>query len=373
MDPRVSEAMAKYTSVHFGNPHANHAFGWQAQRAIELATQRISDAVRCDPDEIVFTSGATEANNLAILGLAARKEQTRNRILFSAIEHKCVLESARVATERFRVQVEVIPVDADGLVSMDYLERSLSDDVLLVSVNAVNNEIGTVQPLKPITELCQRFGAVVHTDAAHALTTRSVDVNEWGVDLLSLSSHKVYGPMGIGALYIRRDIQDRLEPLIYGGGQQRGLRSGTVPVPLCVGFGTAVALAVGANSGAERERIGSLRDSFVARLLKAIPNSELNGPAPNSRHCGNANIRFCGHDGHDLLDRLAPAIAASTGSACMSGAQEPSHVLRAIGLSDENANSSIRFGFGRFTTEEEITTAARAIIAVVLEEQTVAS
>lgn len=355
IDPRVSEAMSPFFFCHPGNPHASdHSYGWEANAAVEKAAQRVADAISADADEIIFTSGATEANNLAILGLAARASLGRRRILVSAIEHKCVLAAAFATAKRFGCTMETVPVDSNGTLRLDVLKDRLKNDVLLVSVMAVNNEIGTIQPLAAVAALSHEVGALVHTDAVQALTTMNMDVRDLDVDMLSISSHKLYGPKGIGALYIRRNVQKCVEPIIYGGGQQNGLRSGTLPVPLCVGLGEATALVASEEANEERLRIRSLRDNFIERLLLLSPNIRINGVSGDLRHLGNANLCFGGINAHNLLGALQPSIAASTGSACTSGMPEPSHVLRAIGLSIDDANSSIRFSIGRFTSNDDI-------------------
>lgn len=354
--------MAPYFSQHFANPHAaDHSEGWLAHAAVEEAASKLASAIGADSDEIVFTSGATEANNLAILGLARRAPESRRRILVSAVEHKCVLSSARAATA-MGLTVELLPVDSQGLVDTDNLKRRLSDDVLLVSVMAVNNEVGTIQDIARISTLARGVGALVHTDAVQAMAAAPIDVNSWDVDTLSLSAHKIYGPKGIGALYIRRDVQSRVEPLIYGGGQQNGIRSGTLPVPLCVGFSQAASLMVDSGAQAERVRLTVLRDKFVDSLRARDGRIELNGPVGSARHPGNANVRFTGLDARDLIAALQPRVAASTGSACSTGIPEPSHVLRAIGLSGSEAESSVRFSLGRFTSDSDVSQAVDLVV-----------
>jgi cysteine desulfurase len=355
-DPRVVEAMQPYWSAAFGNPHsADHAFGWTADAAVETARGHVAALIGADPDEIVFTSGATEANNLAVLGIARASTPTRRRIVVTSIEHKCVLAAARAAAyEGF--EVISVPVDAHGIVDPSAVEAVLDDRVALVSVMAVNNEIGTVQPLHDIAGLCSAVGAVFHTDAAQALNVLAIDVSTLGADLMSLSAHKAYGPKGIGALYVRRGLQVRPNPIIHGGGQEGGLRAGTLPTPLCVGFGQACLILADERED-DAERIRFLRDRFLTALLKAVPYLRVNGDQP-LRHPGNLNLVFPSIEASLMLQNLHPHVAASTGSACTSGQPEPSHVLRAIGLSPEDANASIRFSIGRFTTEDDIDTAA---------------
>ncbi|GIK52595.1 MAG: cysteine desulfurase IscS [Planctomycetota bacterium] len=364
VDLRVIEAMTPYWHECPGNPHAtDHAFGWTAAKAVEQACEQVASAIAADPDEIVFTSGATEANNLAILGVAARAPRGRRRIIVSAIEHKSVIAAAHAAAKLNDCKVNVVAVDKEGNVQPDALRQCLADDVLLVSVMAVNNEIGSIQPIADLAEITHSFGALFHTDATQALTAGSFDVQRVDADFASLSAHKLYGPKGIGALYIRRDLHRHVEPQVHGGGQQHGLRAGTLPVPLCVGFGAAIGLL--RNADEERQRVRELRDEFVRQLREALPALALNGPRVISRHPGNANLLFPRLDADVLLASLQPHVAASTGSACTSGTIEPSHVLRAIGLTDDEASSSIRFSIGRYTTLDEITHAAVKIAQAV--------
>ncbi len=357
-DPRVLAAMEPYWRDSFGNPHSSdHVMGWDAEGAVIDAAASIAALIGADASEIVFTSGATEANNLAILGLARRAPRGRRRILASAIEHKSVLAAARALEEREGFTVELIPVDHDGLVRSDELREQLSDDVLLVSMMAVNNEIGTVQNISDIAELSRAHNTLLHCDAAQAPCGMDVcDLADFA-DLLSLSGHKIYGPKGIGALYVRHGLEHCLEPMIYGGEQQGGLRSGTVPVPLCVGMGCAAELITGEAGTEERQRIAQLRDTFI----NGLPNVILNGPNGTTRHPGNVNVQFPGTNAQDLLASMQPMLAASTGSACASGIPEPSHVLRAIGLSTEEADSSVRFSFGRFSSTVDVGIIAAAL------------
>lgn len=341
-----------------GNPHSSdHSVGWRAAQAVEQAAARVADLIGAtDPEEIVFTSGATEANNLSLLGLGRHEAgQSRKRVLVSAIEHKCVLAAARALERMHGYTVEQIPVTDKGFADLASLQSMIDDDVLLVSVMAVNNEIGTVQDLQAVSQIARKWGALLHCDAAQA--PMAVDLKSLGklVDMLSLSAHKMYGPKGIGACYLAAHVQDRIEPLFYGGGQQSGLRAGTVPVPLCVGLGAASEYF---NSPEMEERRAALRlqrDVFKQRLLDLPWPIVVNGAWGDSRHPGNLNVQFTGFDGHEILGALQPRLAASTGSACASGLPEPSHVLRAIGLSAEEAESSIRFSLGFDTTDEEIT------------------
>ena len=363
VDPRVSGKMAPYWNELFGNPHSSdHVVGWRSAEAVRDAASSVGGLIGADPDEVIFTSGATEANNLALLGLARRAPPERRRILVSAIEHKCVLAAARYLEEREGFTVETIPVNGEGFVDLEALAAMADETVLVASVMAVNNEVGTIQELPRIATLLRGHDVLFHCDAAQAPCAMDVGDLALHADLISLSGHKAYGPQGIGALYVRRDIQERVEPIIYGGGQQGGLRSGTVPVPLCVGMAAAAEIVGSAEGVGERARIGRQRDSFVEAVKGSRYTVAVNGPMGYLRHPGNANLRFDGLAAQDILGALQPRVAASTGAACTSGIPEPSHVLRALGLSAEQADSSIRLSFGRFTTDAEIERAAHLIV-----------
>ena len=364
VDPRVVTDMEPYWRGSFGNPHSSdHAVGWRAAAAVEQAQEAVASLIGADSDEIIFTSGATEANNLALFGPARRALPGRRRVLVSAIEHKCVLAAARALEQREEFIVETIPVDREGFVDLDALAETLDHDVLLASVMAVNNEMGVIQDLPRIASMLAQYGVMFHCDAAQAPCAMNVSELAHHADLVSLSAHKMYGPPGIGALYIRRELQQQVEPIIYGGGQQNGLRSGTVPVPLCVGMATAANLAGSAEAAEERKHIREQTNTFVAALLGSGFSVELNGPTGKRRHPGNANLRFDGLTAQDVLATLQPGVAAATGAACSSGLPEPSHVLRAMGLSVEEAEASVRFSFGRFTTEDETGEVADRVMA----------
>ncbi len=355
--------MAKHLGESFGNPHSvDHILGWRAARAVDDSAAQMGELIGADADEIVFTSGATEANNLALLGLGRRSVGSkRKRVLLSAIEHKSVLAVCRILKDQLGFIVDSIPVNAAGIIDMTALREKLRDDVLVVSIMAVNNEIGTIQDIVALSNTIRGNGALFHCDAAQAPTAMDLrSVSEF-VDLLSLSGHKMYGPQGIGALFIRRELQDRIEPLVYGGGQQRNLRSGTVPVALCVGMGTAAALLDAESAEVERVALRCRRDMFVSKLMNLPWSVLLNGPGSTQRHPGNANLRFIGFDAHDVLSTIQPRLAASTGSACTSGIPEPSYVLRAIGLSSSEAEACIRFSIGRSTTDDELNEAVSLI------------
>ncbi len=367
IDPRVKAKMDPFWSADFGNPHSNHhTVGWRAAEAVRQSQASVARLIGADVDEVIFTSGATEANNLALLGLARRAPATRRRILVSSIEHKCVLAAARILVEQAGFIVDTIPVDHEGAVDLDWLETHLDNSVLVVSIMAVNNEIGTIQNISTIFSLLEEHGVLLHCDAAQAPCATDVSCLAHCADLISMSGHKIYGPQGIGALYIRRDVQDMIEPLLYGGGQQNGLRAGTIPLPLCVGLGAAADIAGSAEQKTERARVGALRDCFVRQLTEELVRAALIGPTGKNRHPGNANLLFHGYNAEDLLSQLQPHLAASTGAACSSGIPESSHVLRAVGLSGVQADGAIRFSFGRFSTEEEINKAVQLTTALLL-------
>ena len=359
VDPRVFEAMRPYFSEMFGNPHsADHVYGREVEEAVEKAREQVAALIGAEAREIVFTSGATESNNLAIKGAARFLKDRRSHLVTVATEHKCVLESvADLGHEG--ITSTVLPVKPDGLLDLDVLKQALTDNTALLSVMAVNNEIGVIQPLAEIGAICHERGVLFHTDAAQGAGKIPLDVAAMNIDLMSISGHKIYGPKGIGALYVRHRPRVRLEPLFSGGGQERGLRSGTLPAPLCIGMGAACAITK------EEMANEATRIDFQARRLSwalgvSLP-VQLNGH-PNQRIPGNLNYRFDGIDAGDLLEAVAADVAASTGSACTSAEVEPSYVLRALGLSDAQAASSIRFGLGRFTTEAEVDRAASALI-----------
>ncbi len=361
-DPRVVEAMIPYFTDNFGNAHSrNHAFGWTAEEAIETARLEIADLIHADPKEIIFTSGATESNNLAIIGLAEFYGDKKNHIITCQTEHKCVLETCRYL-EAKGFTVTYLPVNANGLIDLDALKNAITDKTLLVSIMAVNNEIGVIQPLKEIGALCRKNGVFFHTDAAQAVGKISLDVNELNIDLLSISGHKIYGPKGIGALYVRKKPRVRLKSLIHGGGQERGMRSGTLPTPLCVGLGKACKFAQ-TEMVAENERITHLSQKMYKALTQKLPEIYLNGDAVK-RIPGNLNISFAYVEGEGLMMAIK-GLAVSSGSACTSASLEASYVLRALGVSEELAHTSLRIGIGRFTTDDDVNKAVDDIITAV--------
>ena len=354
VDPRVLDAMLPWFTERFGNPHStSHELGRESAEAVEEARGKIADLVNADPREIIITSGATESNNLAIKG-AARFERAhrnkRDKIVSVVTEHKCVIESVK-AMEAEGFETVFLPVDENGLVDHAALDAAVDDRTVLVSVMAANNEIGVLQPVAEIGALARERGALFHTDAAQAVGKTPVDVEAMTIDLLSISGHKMYGPKGIGVLYVRRRPRARLEPLFSGGGQERTIRSGTLPTPLVVGLGEAAAIAE-REMGDEAMRLGALRDHLWQGIQQRIPDVALNGD-PHARLPANLNIAFDGIKALDLIEAM-PDLAVSTGSACTSAVVEPSYVLRALGIDDERAGSSIRIGLGRFTTEAEV-------------------
>jgi cysteine desulfurase len=363
VDPRVLAAMRPWWEENFANPHSvEHAMGRAAEEAVEAARAEIAELIGAEPREIVLTSGATESNNLAIKGaarFAASQGGERRRIVTLATEHKCVLESIRdLAAEGF--EPVVLPVRPDGLADLDVLRAAVDDRTLLISVMAVNNEIGVIQDLAAIGAIAREAGALFHTDAAQAAGRIPLDVEEIRADLLSLSGHKIYGPKGIGALYVRRRPRVRLAPLFSGGGQERGFRSGTLPAPLAVGLGEAARIA--ATEGMlDAGRIAGQRDLFLDALEKAVPGLRVNG-SREQRVSGNLNITFPGPVDAQALMRAAPEVCVSTGSACSSAEVESSYVLRALGIPEAEARATLRIGIGRFTSPADAEQAA-AILA----------
>lgn len=359
VDPRVLAAMRPWWEENFGNPGSvEHAMGRAAEEAVEEARGHVAALIGADAREIVLTSGATEANNLAIKGaarFAAAQGSGRRRIVTVATEHKCVLESVKALAEEGFEPV-MLPVDGNGLLDLDALRAAVDERTLLVSVMAVNNEIGVIQDLAAIGAIAKEAGALFHTDAAQAAGRIPLDVEEIRADLMSLSGHKIYGPKGIGALYVRRRPRVRLAPLFSGGGQERGLRSGTLPAPLVVGFGEACRIAA-AEGMLDSGRIAGQRDRFLAALSAAVPGVEMNA-AGAPRVAGNLNIAFPGGVSAQDIMAAAPAVCVSTGSACSSAEVEPSYVLKAIGLDEARARATLRIGIGRFTSPADVDQAA---------------
>jgi cysteine desulfurase len=352
VDPRVVQVMLPYFTESFGNAASRtHAFGWTAEEAVERARDEIANTIEADGKEIVWTSGATEANNLAIKGVAEYNAEQGNHIITLVTEHKAVLDTCKYL-ERHGCTVTYLPVDANGLVTVEQIEAAITDKTVLVSVMFANNETGVIQPVAAIGALCRRKKVLFHTDATQAFGKVPIDVEAMSIDLMSLSAHKIYGPKGIGALYVRRrKPRVRLAPQIHGGGHERGNRSGTLNVPGIVGFGEAARLAR-EDMPEESKRIAGLRDYMRDRIMKEIEHTHLNG-TPEHVLPGHLNISFSYIEGESLLMALKD-VALSSGSACTSASLEPSYVLRAMGLDDELAHSSLRMTIGRFTTKEQL-------------------
>jgi len=364
VDPRVVAAMAPYWSDDFGNPSsAGHVFGWRAEEAVAIARERLARAIGAsDPSEIIFTSGTTESDNLALIGLARAQRGGRDHLIVSAIEHPAVLDACRfLAREGFALTL--LPVDGAGLVDPAAVEAAITERTFAVSVMAAHGEVGTLQPIEEIGRICRAREVFFHTDAAQAVGKIPVDVQRWGVDLLSMCAHKLYGPKGVGALYVRkRRPRIALQPLVHGGGQERGVRSGTLPVPLIVGFARAVELCL-EDLEAETARTTALREALWQRLSGALEGVACNGSREH-RLPGNLNVSFAGVNAEQLLVALSD-VALSTGSACASGSGEPSHVLAALGRSEAVARSSLRFGIGRSNDAEQIEWVAGRLVEAV--------
>ena len=363
LDPRVLEAMMPYLTGIFGNAASrNHSFGWEAEQAVEKAREQIAKLIGATAKEIIFTSGATESNNLAIKGIAEMYRERGNHIITEVTEHKAVLDTCK-KLEKQGFRVTYLPVKGDGLVDLDELERAMDDQTILVSIMYANNEIGVIQPVKEIGELCHKKGVIFHTDAVQAVGKIPVNVQADNIDVLSLSGHKVYGPKGVGALYVRRrNPRVQISEQQNGGGHERGMRSGTLNVPGIVGLGAACEIA-GNEMEAEAARERELRDYMRHKLESALDYTQVNG---NMDHHlpGNLNMSFVYVEGESLLMGIND-IAVSSGSACTSATLEPSYVLKSLGLGDDVAHSSIRFGLGRFNTKEEVDYVADKLIDVV--------
>ncbi|HEY1722118.1 MAG TPA: IscS subfamily cysteine desulfurase [Magnetospirillaceae bacterium] len=350
-DPRVLEVMIPWFTEKFGNPHSrNHTYGWEAEDAVETAREQVAAIIGADAKEIVFTSGATESNNLAIKGVARFNKDRKDHIITVNTEHKCVLDTCR-HLEQEGFKVTYLPVQANGLIDLKQLEAAITDRTSIVSVMAANNEIGVIQPVAEIGAICRAKGVYFHTDCAQAVGKMALDVNAMNIDLMSISGHKIYGPKGIGALYVRRRPRVRLEASIHGGGQERGMRSGTLPTPLVVGIGEACRIAK-AEMDDESARLIKLRDKMWTGLQKKLPEVYLNGDLEH-RLPGNLNVSFAFVEGEGLMMGVKD-IAVSSGSACTSASLEPSYVLRALGVDAEMAHTSLRLGLGRFTTEADV-------------------
>ncbi len=350
MDPRVLEAMIPYFTEKFGNPHSrSHAFGWEAEGAVEIAREQVAALIGANPKEIVFTSGATESNNIALKGVAEFHKDKKNHIVTVVTEHKCVLDSCRHLQQQ-GFDVTYLPVQKNGLVDLDQLREAITEKTAIVSVMAVNNEIGVIQPLAEIGKICREKGAYFHTDAAQAFGKIPLDVEAMNIDLMSISGHKIYGPKGIGALFVRRRPRVRLTALINGGGQERGMRSGTLSPALVAGLGEASRIAK-LEMGKDAEHVAHIFNRFMSSIGQ-LPEVHLNGDV-EARWKGNINLSFSYIEGESMIMAIKD-LAVSSGSACTSASLEPSYVLRALGLSEEMAHTSIRFGVGRFTTDAEV-------------------
>jgi cysteine desulfurase len=352
VDPRVFEAMRPYFTELFGNAASrNHPFGWEAEEAVENARKQVADLIGATPKEIIFTSGATESDNLAIKGVAEMYKERGDHIITAVTEHKAVLDACK-RMEKQGYRVTYLPVDKEGLIDLDELRNTITDKTILISIMLANNEIGVIQPIAEIGKIARERGIIMHTDAVQGVGKIPFNVNEFNVDLVSISAHKMYGPKGVGALYVRRkNPRVQLSPIIDGGGHERGMRSGTLNVPGIVGFGKAAQIAR-EEMAEETERIRALRDRLRDGIMSRIPDVYINGD-PVKRLPGNLNVSFAYVEGESLLMGIKD-IAVSSGSACTSASLEPSYVLKALGVGEELAHSSIRFGIGRFNTEEEV-------------------
>jgi cysteine desulfurase len=359
VDPRVLDAMLPYFKEDFGNAASrSHVFGWRADEAVEKARDQIGGLIGASGKEIVFTSGATESDNLAIKGAAEFYREKGNHLVTLKTEHKAVLDTMK-RLERAGFEVTYLGVKKDGLVDLAELEAALTPKTILLSVMLANNEIGVVQPLVEIGALCRKKGVLFHTDAVQGVGKIPFDVNQMNVDLASLTAHKIYGPKGVGALYVRRKPRIRLTAQMDGGGHERGMRSGTLNVPLIVGFGKAAEICQ-AEMESEGKRVGALRDRLEAKLMRSLELTEINGSIAH-RLPGNLNISFAYVEGEAMMMAIKD-VAVSSGSACTSASLEPSYVLRALGVEEELAHSSIRFGLGRFTTEAEVDYVADLVV-----------
>ena len=344
--------MEPYMKQWFGNPHSEHVFGWKSAEAVDGARKLIASLIDAESSEILFTSGGTEANNLAIQGVVLGCHEARTKhIITTSIEHKCVLNTA-FAMKKYGCSVDIVPVEKNGIVDVASIESALAEDTLMISVMLVNNEIGTIQPIKKVGEICNEKGITFHVDATQAIGKIPINTKEMNIDLLSISGHKIYGPKGIGALYMSHHCPARIEPIIFGGAQQNNLRAGTVPTFLCVGLGEACRIAQEEMEKDNAHNL-SLRDILIKKLLIQFPDLVVNGDLQH-RISGNLNIQLPGVDSDALVTSLQDKVAFSTGAACNAGIVEPSYVLTALGLGIDEINSSIRLGFGRFTSHEDV-------------------
>ncbi|GJL68916.1 MAG: cysteine desulfurase IscS [Nitrospirales bacterium] len=351
-DPRVLETMLPYFTEKFGNAASrNHSFGWEAEEAVEVARKQIAHLIHADAKELIFTSGATESDNLALQGVVEMYREKGNHIITGSTEHRAVIDTAKYL-EKKGVKVTFLPVDKAGMVSPDDVRNAITDQTILISIMMANNEIGTINPVAAIGKVAKEKGVLFHCDATQGVGKIPVNVQEMGIDLMSFTAHKIYGPKGVGALYVRRKApRVRLEAMMYGGGHERGMRSGTLPVPLIIGFGKACELCEQEMSS-ESVRMAKMRDRLQEGIMSKMDEVYLNGH-PTERLPNNLNISFAYVEGEALLMGVKE-IALSSGSACTSATLEPSYVLRALGVGSDLAHSSIRFGLGRFNTDEEV-------------------
>ena len=363
MDPRVLEAMLPYFIEKFGNAASrNHQFGWEAEEAVENARKQIAKLIHCDAKEVVFTSGATESDNLALKGVVEMYKEKGDHIITCTTEHRAILDTCKVLEKR-GIKVTYLPVEKNGRVNPDEVRKAITDKTILISIMLANNEIGTIHPIAEIGKIAKEKGILLHCDATQGVGKIPVDVEALKVDLMSFTSHKIYGPKGVGALYVRKKgPRVRLVPQIDGGGHERGMRSGTLPVPLIIGFGKACELCE-QEMPVESKRIAAMRDRLQAQIMKDLDESYLNGH-PTERLPHNLNISFAYVEGEALLMGVKE-IALSSGSACTSATLEPSYVLRALGVGSDLAHSSIRFGLGRFTTDEEVDYTGKRMVEAV--------
>ncbi len=363
VDPEVFKIMAPFFTEVFGNAASrNHEYGWTAESAVEYARKQVGELIHASEKEIIFTSGATESNNLALQGVADMYAEKGNHIITTAIEHKAILDTCH-ALEKKGFKIDYAPIDETGRVKMDELAKMITDKTILVSIMFANNELGTINPIAEIGKLCKERGVLFHTDAVQAVGKVPVDVNTMGIDLLSMTAHKIYGPKGVGALYVRRkNPRVRLSAIQHGGGHEKGMRSGTLNVPGIVGFGKACEMSARLMP-VEMPRIKALRDKLWNTIRAELDEVYLNGH-PTERLNNNLNVSFAYCEGESLMMGMKE-LAVSSGSACTSASLEPSYVLKAIGVGDDLAHTSIRFSLGRFTTEEEIDFAAKKVIATV--------
>ena len=359
VDPRVLKKMMPYFGEIYGNPHSrNHSFGWEAEEGVEVAREHVARIINANPKEIIFTSGATESNNLALKGVSEFYGDKKNHIITCVTEHKCVLESCRhLAGKGFNITY--LPVQSDGLINLDELKKAITDKTLVVSIMGVHNEIGVIQPLEEIGKICRANDIFFHTDCAQAIGKINLDVDKMNIDLMSISGHKIYAPKGVGALYIRRKPRVRISSMISGGGQERGMRSGTLSPALCVGLGEACNIY---NNEMEKENkmLLKYKNMMLEGIRQSCPDVYLNG-SEQLRVPGNLNLSFAYVEGESLMMGIKN-LAVSSGSACTSASLEPSYVLKALGVEEELAHTSLRIGFGRFTTENEVKYATDIIV-----------